>query len=256
MLKKILYNKYKIENIPKTLDMNSEEIFKVLFDFKNVVLFKYKDGHRLLKYNGVGQDYLGRAEKYQPFSLAGGEVYPVLSKKDVELYEENSLRTCGSHYNFISDDIDDYIFMLSTLEKAIVLNSKQVWLPFIAKTKGSRQADLLKKMLSNIFGEDFKNMVVETNITEDQKGTTIETTNMQVLTEQLQNTKKKILDEAFLYLGVSAPAGKLTHQSEIEIQEQSEVPDLIDNIVFAKIGEFIERCNQHFGFSMKLVKRF
>ena len=81
MLKKILYNKFKIENIPETLPLNSEEFLKILFDIKNVIMFKHGEELRLLGYSGYDLDAWGRAKKWQPIAFAGGEVYPIKDKK-------------------------------------------------------------------------------------------------------------------------------------------------------------------------------
>ena len=255
MLKKVLYNKFKILNIPENLTLTSEEFLKVLFDLKNVVMFKYGEELRLLGYSGFYLDWLGRATKFQPIAIAGGEVYPIKTLDDCVKYQENVLsNNVGfSNYSYITDDIDNYIEILNTLDSAIVLNSKQIYLPFIAKVFGGQQAQQLKKLLGDIFGKDFENMIVEAKATEEG-GTEIQPTNMQVFLQQIQDTKKKVLDEAFFYLGVSSPQGKLAHQSEIEIESANAVVDLLDKIMFSKIEEFLNKCNNMFGCQMQLIK--
>lgn len=256
MLKKILYNKFRIINIPERLPLSSEEFLKILFDIKNVVMFPYNKELRLLGYSGFDLDAFGRATKWRPIAFAGGEVYKVHDKDTAVKYQENVLaNNVGfSSYSYITDDIDNYIEILNALDSAIMLNSKQVYLPFIAKVKGTDNATQLKALLSKIFGKEFKNLIVKTEQAETG-GTTIETTNMQVFLQQIQDTKKKILDEAFFYLGVSSPQGKLAHQSELEIQSASAVVDLLDKIMFDKINDFLIACNKKFGLNMALVKK-
>lgn len=256
MLKKILYNKYVIGNIDhKKLPINSEEFLKILFDLKDVIMFKYKDELRLLNYSGYNPDWLGRATRFQPFPRASGEVYDVQDLDSCEQYHENVLRGSFSSYSFITDDIDNYISMLSTLDNAIILNSKQVYLPFIAKTTSANQMNMLKQLIRKVLGKDFESMVVEMKLADKQDGTIIETTNMQVFLQQIQDTKKKVLDEAFLYLGVGRPTGKLAHESELEVAEASEIPDLLDKIMFDKIADFLARCNKKFGLKMTISKK-
>ena len=256
MLKKILYNKYVIGNIDhKKLPINSEEFLKILFDLKDVIMFKYKDELRLLNYSGYNPDWLGRATRFQPFPRASGEVYDVQDLDSCEQYHENVLRGSFSSYSFITDDIDNYIAMLSTLDNAIILNSKQVYLPFIAKTTSANQMNMLKQLIRKVLGKDFESMVVEMKLADKQDGTIIETTNMQVFLQQIQDTKKKVLDEAFLYLGVGRPTGKLAHESELEVAEASEIPDLLDKIMFDKIADFLARCNKKFGLKMTISKK-
>lgn len=256
MLKKILYNKYVIGNIDhKKLPINSEEFLKILFDLKDVIMFKYKDELRLLNYSGYNPDWLGRATRFQPFPRASGEVYDVQDLDSCEQYHENVLRGSFSSYSFITDDIDNYIAMLSTLDNAIILNSKQVYLPFIAKTTSANQMNMLKQLIRKVLGKDFESMVVEMKLADKQDGTIIETTNMQVFLQQIQDTKKKVLDEAFLYLGVGRPTGKLAHESELEVAEASEIPDLLDKIMYDKIADFLARCNKKFGLKMTISKK-
>lgn len=255
MLKKVLYNKFKILNIPENLKLTSEEFLKVLFDLKNVVMFKYGEELRLLGYSGFELDWLGRSTKFQPIAIAGGEVYPIKTENDAVKYQENVLsNNVGfSSYSYTTNDIDNYVAILNALDNAVVLNSKQIYLPFIAKVFGGQQAQQLKKLLGDIFGKDFENMIVEAKATEEG-GTEIQPTNMQVFLQQIQDTKKKVLDEAFFYLGVSSPQGKLAHQSEIEIESANAVVDLLDKIMFSKIEEFLNKCNNMFGCQMQLVK--
>lgn len=255
MLKKVLYNKFKILNIPNNLKLTSEEFLKVLFDLKNVVMFKYGEELRLLGYSGFELDWLGRSTKFQPIAIAGGEVYPIKTENDAVKYQENVLsNNVGfSSYSYITNDIDNYVAILNALDNAVVLNSKQIYLPFIAKVFGGQQAQQLKKLLGDIFGKDFENMIVEAKATEEG-GTEIQPTNMQVFLQQIQDTKKKVLDEAFFYLGVSSPQGKLAHQSEIEIESANAVVDLLDKIMFSKIEEFLNKCNNMFGCQMQLIK--
>ena len=257
MLKKILYNKYVINNIDyERLPLTSEEFLKILFDLKDVIMFKYKDNKlRLINYAGYEPDWLGRATKFQPFPRASGEVYKVQTLDSCEQYHENVLRGSFSAYSFVSDDVDRYVEILDTLDKAIILNSKQIYLPFIAKSTSAQQIQLLKGLFKKIFGKDFESMVVEMKLTDKQDGTIIETTNMQVFLQQIQDTKKKVLDEAFLYLGVARPTGKLAHESELEVAEASEIPDLLDKIMFDKIADFIARCNKKFGLNMTISKK-
>ena len=255
MLKKILYNKFKIENIPEALPLNSEEFLKILFDIKNVIMFKYGEELRLLGYSGYDLDDWGRAKKWQPIAFAGGEVYPIKDKKTACKYQENVLcnNTGFSNYSYITDDIDNYVEMLNALDNCLVINSKQILIPFIAKVQGTDNAMQLKGFLTKIFGKEFKNLIVKAELKEN--GTTIETTNMQVFLQQIQDTKKKLLDEAFFYLGVSSPQGKLAHQSEIEIQSASEVVDLLDKIMYDKINDFLKDCNKMFNLNMVLVRK-
>ena len=218
-------------------------------------MFKYGEELRLLGYSGFNLDWLGRATRFQPIAIAGGEVYPIKTLEDCVKYQENVLsNNVGfSSYSYITDDIDNYITILNALDNAVVLNSKQIYLPFIAKVFGSQQATQLKTLLANIFGKDFENMIIEVKPTDDG-GTQIQTTNMQVFLQQIQDTKKKILDEVFFYLGVSSPQGKLAHQSEIEIESANAVVDLLDKIMYFKIEEFLDKCNKMFGCDMKIVK--
>ena len=257
MLKKILYNKYQILNIPKELPLSSEEFFKVLFDLKNVVMFPYKNELRLLRYSGFNLDAWGRATKWQPIPMASGEVYKIQDKNTAVLYQENVLcNDVGFNAgSYIIDDIDNYIAILNCLDEMIVVNSKQVYIPFISRTSGTKNAEQLRNFFAKIFGKEFKNLIVEEKLTDVGSGTTIEPTNMQLFIQQIQDTKKKILDEAFFYLGVSSPQGKLAHQSEIEIESASAVVDLLDDIMSQKIVQFLEKCNAMFGCNMKLVKR-
>lgn len=255
MLKKTLYNKFRINNIPSKLPLNSEEFLKILFDIKNVIMFPYKKELRLLGYSGFDLDAWGRATSWQPIAFAGGESYGIFNKDTAVKYQENVLcNNCGfSDYSYITDDIDNYIAILNALDNAVILNSKQVYLPFVAKVVGVDNANQLKGLLSKIFGKEFKNLIVKAEKT-DTNGTTIETTNMQVFLQQIQDTKKKVLDEAFFYLGVSSPQGKLAHQSELEIQSAGAVVDLLDKIMFNKINDFLQECNKKFGLNMELVK--
>lgn len=257
MLKKILYNKYHILNIPKELPLSSEEFFKVLFDLKNVVMFRYRSELRLLRYSGFNLDAWGRATKWQPIPMASGEVYKIQDKTTAVLYQENVL--CNdvgfSQGSYIVDDIDNYIAILNCLDNMIVVNSKQVYIPFIARVQGTSNAEQLKKFFAGLFGKEFKNLIIDQKLTDVGSGTTIEPTNMQLFIQQIQDTKKKILDEAFFYLGVASPQGKLAHQSEIEIESASAVVDLLDEIMSQKIVEFLDACNKMFGCEMKLVKR-
>ncbi len=257
MLKKILYNKFKILNIPKELPLSSEEFLKILFDFKNVIMFKYnKNELRLLAYSGYDLDAWGRATKWQPIPIAGGESYEIQDKTKAVKYQENVLNNnVGySSYSYITDDIDNYINILSMLDGAIIINSKQVFLPFIIKASGANNSEVLKNLLVKIFGNEFKNLIVKSELGE-VKGATIETTNMQVFLQQIQDTKKKIIDEAMFYLGVSSPQGKLAHQSEIEIEQASAVVDLLDKIMYDKINDFVNDCNKMFNCNMSLVKK-
>ena len=256
MLKKILYNKYLIDNIPKELEINSEEFLKILFDLKNVIMFKYKkDKTRLLGYSGYNIDWLGRATKFQPIPRGGDEVYRQYNKDEIVLYQENVLRGSFSSYSFVGDDIDNYVAMINAFDEAIIFNANQIYIPFIAKTKSTNQAQMLRSILAKTFGEKYKSLIVECKATDDMNGTIIETTNIQLFTEMLQNTKKKILDEAFLYLGVARPTGKLTHESELEVSQESQIPDLLDKIMFDKIALFIAECNEKFGFNMIIKKK-
>ena len=257
MLKKILYNKFEIQNIPDKLPLSSEEFLKILFDLKNVVMFKYNDELRLLGYSGFDLDAWGRATHWQPIALAGGEVYDIKDKTNAVKYQENVLanNTGFSDYSYITNDIDNYTEILNALDNAIVINSKQLYLPFIAKVVGTDNANDLKNFLSKVFGKEFKNLIVEAKITDAGNGTTIETTNMQLFLQQIQDTKKKVLDEAFFYLGVSSPQGKLAHQSELEIQSASAVVDLLDKIMYDKIQKFLNKCNEMFNCKMTLVKK-
>lgn len=258
MLKKILYNKFKIENIPKNLPLNSEEFMKMIFDIRNLIFFDYKikNEFRLLGYNGSKIDAWGKATEYQPQAMAGGESYGVLTKENAVIYNENALTNSAyfTNQSTIIGDVEKYIEMLNLIDSVIIINSKQVLLPFIARVKGGQQANLLKKLLKDIFGENYQNMIVEAS-QQEADGTIIQPTNMQVFVQQLQDTKKKILDEAFFYLGVSSPQGKLAHQSEIEIQSASAVVDLLDEVMFDKINEFIENINKKFNLQMKLVRK-
>lgn len=257
MLKKLLFNKYKILNIPENMPYTSEEIFDLIFSKKNVVFFKYdlKDEFRLLTYSGINQDFLSRATKFQPLAFAGSEVYPILSKEDCVVWNENPLPNCTNSGSYIFDDIEKYICQLNIIDSAIKINAKQIFIPFIAKA-GKNNKDLLSKMLKNIFGEDYKNLIVEQNLKDQTDGTIIEPTNISLFLEQLQNAKKKILDEAFLYLGVGAPAGKLAHESEIEVQQNEKVVDLLDNVVFVKLVEFFNKINEKFGTKFEIIKEF
>lgn len=257
MLKKILYNKFEIQNIPERLPLSSEEFLKVLFDIKNVVMFEYKKELRLLQYSGYELDAWGRATKWQPIPFASGEVYDVKDKKTAVKYQENVLsnNTGFSDYSYITNDIDNYTAILNALDNAIVINTNQVYLPFIAKVVGTENANNLKNFLGKVFGKEFKNLIVEAKMTDSGSGTTIETTNMQLFLQQIQDTKKKVLDEAFFYLGVSSPQGKLAHQSELEIQSASAVVDLLDKIMYDKIQKFLDKCNDMFNCKMVLVKK-
>ena len=256
MLKKILYNKFKIINIPERLPLSSEEFLKILFDIKNVVMFPYDKELRLLGYSGFDLDAWGRATKWQPIPFAGGEVYKIHTKDTAVKYQENVLaNNVGfSNYSYITNDIDNYIEILNALDNAIMINSKQVYVPFIAKVVGTDNANQIKGFFTKIFGKEFKNLIVKAEM-KDTGGTTIETTNMQVFLQQIQDTKKKILDEAFFYLGVSSPQGKLAHQSEIEIESAVAVVDLLDEIMFDKINDFLQECNKKFNLQMQLVKK-
>lgn len=257
MLKKILYNKYEILDIPKNLPLSSEEFFKVLFDLKNVVMFRYGEELRLLRYSGFHLDWLGRATKWQPIPMASGETYDIQDKNTAVLYQENVLcNDVGFNAgSYIIDDIDRYVQILNCLDECVVVNTRQVYLPFIAKVAGSSHAEVMKKFFEKILGKDFRNLIVEEKMADAGSGTIIEPTNMQLFIQQIQDTKKKILDEAFFYLGVSSPQGKLAHQSEIEIESASAVVDLLDEIMSQKIVKFLNNCNKMFGCKMKLVKR-
>lgn len=256
MLKKILYNKFKIVNIPERLNLSSEEFMKILFDIKNVVMFAYDKELRLLGYSGFELDAYGRATKWQPIPFASGEVYKIKDKDTAVKYQENVLaNNIGfSSYSYITDDIDNYIEILNMLDNAILINSRQIHLPFVARINGTNNAQSLKNFFTKLFGKEYKNLIVEEKITDDG-GATIEPTNMQVFLQQIQDTKKKILDEAFFYLGVSSPQGKLAHQSELEIQSASAVVDLLDKIMFDKIQDFLNACNKKFNLQMQLVKK-
>ena len=259
MLKKLLYNKYKILNIPNNLPYNSEEIFKVLYDKKNCIMFKYKDELRLLGYIGFMPDFLGRATEFQPMYIAGDEVYNIKKRDEVALYNENAMGSMGfgwSTSSYIIDDIDNYIDMFKAIDKSVIVNTKQVLLPFVATTTSTNQATHLKNMLRELLGKDFANMVVECKLTDQTKGTLIETTNVQLFIQTLQDTKKKILDEVFLYLGVGAVSGKLAHESELEAMQNEKVTDLLDNVIFDKIQMFLQECNEKFGCNMQIIKRF
>lgn len=259
MLKKILYNKYNIENIDENiLPLSSEEFLKILFDRKNVIMFEFKkNALRLLPYTGSTPDFLGRATKFQPMAIAGSEVYKLQDLSTCVKYQENVLcNNAGfSDYSYVSEDIDNYINILNALDNCVLINSKQVFIPFIVKSSNSNNAAALKNLFTKIFGKDFQNLVFKTELTENV-GATIETTNMQMFLDQIQNAKKKILDEAFFYLGVSSPQGKLTHQSELEISSANNVVDLLDKIMFDKINDFLQKCNAKFGLNMVLVKKF
>lgn len=259
MLKKLLYNKYKIENIPKNLPYTSEQIFKVLYDKKNCIMFKYGEELRLLGYIGFEPDFLGRATMFQPMYIAGSETYNVKTREEVALYNENALGSMGfgwSSGSYIIDDMDNYISMLNAIDHSIIINTKQVLLPFVATTTSTNQAQHLKNMLKELLGKDFANMVVECKLTDQTKGTLIETTNVQLFIQTLQDTKKKILDEVFLYLGVGAVSGKLAHESELEAMQNEKVTDLLDNVIFDKIQMFLQECNEKFGCNMQITKRF
>lgn len=256
MLKKILYNKFKIINIPERLNLSSEEFMKILFDIKNVVMFAYNKELRLLGYSGFELDAYGRATKWQPIPFASGEVYNIKDKDTAVKYQENVLaNNVGfSSYSYITDDIDNYIEILNMLDNAVLINSRQIHLPFIARIGGTNNAQNLRIFFTKLFGKEYNNLIVEEKIT-DNNGATIEPTNMQVFLQQIQDTKKKILDEAFFYLGVSSPQGKLAHQSELEIQSASAVVDLLDKIMYDKIKDFLDACNKKFNLQMQLVKK-
>lgn len=260
MLKKLLYNKYKIVDIDKErLPYTSEEIFKVMYDKHNVICFEYGDQLRILGYTGFQPDFLGRATQYQPIWVAGSEVYGVKNKDEVVLYTENALGSIGfgwSSGSYIEEDITNYIDMLKAIDESIIVNTKQVLLPFMVKTTSTKQAVAMKAFLKKILGKDFDNMVVELKQGDLSGGTLIETTNPQLFIQTLQDTKKKILEEVFLYLGVGAPAGKLAHESIEEVVQNEQVVDLLDNVMFDKFLDFITRINERFGTSMKLVKKF
>ena len=257
MLKKILYNKFKILNIPERLPLSSEEFLKILFDIKNVVMFPYNKELRLLGYSGYELDAWGRATKWQPIAFASGEVYKIHDKNTAVKYQENVLanNTGFSDYSYITNDIDNYIAILNSLDNAVVINANQIHLPFIAKVVGTDNAKALRSFFVKLFGKDYNNLIIDAKWNEKDGGTTIETTNMQVFLQQIQDTKKKILDEAFFYLGVSSPQGKLAHQSELEIQSASAVVDLLDKIMYDKIKDFLDACNKKFGCNMSLVKK-
>ena len=199
--------------------------------------------------------FLARATKFQPLAFAGSEVYPILSKEDCVVWNENPLPNCTNSGSYIFDDIEKYICQLNIIDSAIKINAKQIFIPFIAKG-GKNNKDLLSKMLKNIFGEDYKNLIVEQNLKDQTDGTIIEPTNISLFLEQLQNAKKKILDESFLYLGVGAPAGKLAHESEIEVQQNEKVVDLLDNVIFVKLVEFFNKINEKFGTKFEIIKEF
>lgn len=256
MLKKILYNKFKIINIPERLNLSSEEFMKILFDIKNVIMFAYNKELRLLGYSGFELDAYGRATKWQPIPFASGEVYNIKDKDTAVKYQENVLaNNVGfSSYSYITNDIDNYIEILNMLDNAVLINSRQIHLPFIARIGGTNNAQNLRIFFTKLFGKEYNNLIVEEKIT-DNNGATIEPTNMQVFLQQIQDTKKKILDEAFFYLGVSSPQGKLAHQSELEIQSASAVVDLLDKIMYDKIQDFLNACNKKFNLQMQLVKK-
>lgn len=255
MLKKVLYNKFIIEDIPDELPMNSEEILKFIFTKKNCIMFKYNKELRLCRYTGYDPDWLGRATKYQPQALAGAEVYPVKTDKNCVKYNENPLQSqCFQPDGYIIDDIETYITLLDALDKAVLINSKQIYMPFIAKVCGGSQAKQLKEFMRNIFGKGFEGAIIESSLEDKMQGTTIQPTNMQVFLATIQDTKKKILDEAFYYLGVSSPEGKLAHQSELEIEKASASTDLLDKIMFSKIDKFLNDCNSMFKTNMKLKR--
>lgn len=258
MLKKVLYNKYKILGIPEKLPVDSEEFIKILFDLKNVVMFKYEDELRMTRYSGYEQDWLARATKFQPIPEAGGEVYNVVTLEDCVKYNENALNGGGSfsHTGYVLDDIEQYVYILKALDGCLVINSKQVYMPFIVKVANAQNASNLRQFMRKMFGDGFDKLVIDIKINDlGNGGTSIDVTNMQVFLDQIQNAKKKILDEAFMYLGVSSPEGKLAHQSEIEIEKASKVTDLIDFVMFEKIEKFINDCNKKFGLKMQIVKR-
>ena len=148
MLKKILYNKYILTDIPEALPYSSEEFFKVLYDKKDCIFFKHDKEYRLLGYSGNTQDFLGRATKFHPIAIAGSETYKMLDKSDCEIYHENSLRTNFSKYSFVTDDIDDYINILNSLDNAIIQNTKQIYIPFIVKSSNKDTVIALKKFFS------------------------------------------------------------------------------------------------------------
>lgn len=259
MLKKLLYNKYKILNIPERLPYKSDEMLKVFFDKKNCIMFEYKDQLRLLGYIGFEPDFLGRATNFQPQYIAGTETYHVLKRDQVVVYNENALGSLGFGWNtgsYIIEDIDNYISMLQSIDNSIIVNTKQVLLPFIAKTSSTQQASFLKETLKKILGKEFTNMVVECKLDNTNNGTMIETTNVQLFVQTLQDTKKKILDEVFLYLGIGAVSGKLAHESELEVVQNERVVDLLDNVVFDKIQDFLKECNEKFNCNMQIIKRF
>lgn len=267
MLKKILFNKFEILDIPPNLPINSEEFIKILFTAKNVVMFNYdvKDDNdrvigrelRLARYTGYQPDWLGRATRYQPIAVAGGEVYPTLTLADCVKYNENPLNSTGEFGSdgYVIDDINNYIYILQSLDNALVINAKQIYMPFIAKVAGTDKADKLRAFMKKVFGKGFESLIIDISLKDLQGGTSIETTNMQLFLEQIQNAKKKLLDEAFLYLGVSSPEGKLAHQSELEIQEASKVTDIIDFVMYNKFVDFVNRCNTKFGTTMRVIKR-
>ena len=260
MLKKLLYNKYKIVNIDKTrLPYTSEEIFKVMYDKHNVICFEYGEELRILGYTGYEPDFLGRATRYQPIWVAGSEVYLPKGKDEVVLYTENALGSIGfgwSTGSYVEDDITNYIEMLKAIDNSIIVNTKQVLLPFVVKTASTRQAEVMKSFLKKLLGDGFDNMVVECKLADNQAGTLIETTNIQLFIETLQNTKKKILEEVFLYLGIGAPAGKLAHESIEEVVQNEQIVDLLDTVMYDKFVDFITRINERFNTNMSVIKKF
>ena len=259
MLKKLLYNKYKILNIDKRLPYNSEEILKILYTKKNCIFFEYGEQFRLLGYTGFEPDFLGRATKFQPMYIAGSETYNVKTKEDAVIYNENVLQSDGLGWNcekYVIDEIQGFIDILDAIDKSIIINTRQVLIPFVAKTTSTNQAIFLKNLLKQILGKDYESLIVECKLTDKNTGTIIETTNINMFVQQLQDAKKKILEEAFLYLGVGAPAGKLAHESIVEVEQNEQITDLLDKVMFYKISDFLDRCNNKFNLNMKLVKIF
>lgn len=255
MLNKILYNKYILENIPKELEMNSEEFLQMLIRGHYCAMFKFGDKLRLTQYSGTGDvDYLGRPTLIQPFSY-GTEVYNLIPSSNCVLYKENFLTQIFPSKGYISCDIDDYQRQLDVISKAIVINSKYIFMPFIVGADSKESTRVLKDFLKKTLGEEFQNLIIEQKITQLSDGLKIEPTNIQLFLQQLQDTKKKILDEAFFYLGVASAQGKLAHESELEVAESQASVELLDSVLFDKIGEFINNCNSKFNLNMILKKR-
>lgn len=256
MLKKLLYGKYTINNIPTDkLPYTSEEIFALMYNNSNIICFKYGEQLRILPYIGYNPDFLMRATKYQPQYLGGGEQYKQLSRDDVVLYQENPLPNLYASGKIICD-IDNYINAIAVIDNAVIVNSKQVLLPFIVKAKNNQSTSMLKNLFSKILGKDFDKLILDSSLAETPNGITIETTNIQLVMQQLQDTKKKILEEAFLYLGIGSPAGKLAHESEQEVLQNEKITDLLDKVMVKKFEKFIQDINAKFDLNLTLEHNF